>query len=112
MWMKVVCLVIAATKVSALQLRALPYQHAASTCRPAPPRAHIALALDAATFVVDPNFNLAAGAALLGTVCGALEDLKGADGEYMRSRTRAHPPCTALVRHATRNPLRTHNSQE
>ena len=36
------------------------------------------IAMDA-TFIADPSFNLAAGSAVLGTLCGGLEDLK--DGE-------------------------------
>ena len=38
-----------------------------------------------ATFVADPSFNLAAGSAILGTICGGLEDLK--DGENKKLPT-------------------------
>ena len=34
-------------------------------------------------FVADPSYNLAAGAAILGTVAGGLEDLKGGDGKKL-----------------------------
>lgn len=42
------------------------------------PRARAAAMVDP-TFIADPSFNLAAGSALLGTVCGGLEDLKDGD---------------------------------
>ena len=41
--------------------------------RMSPPRA----------LVIDPSYNLAGGAALLGTLCGGLEDLKDSDGNKL-----------------------------
>ena len=38
---------------------------------------------DGSAFVVDASYNLAAGAAVVGTICGGLEDIKGADGEKL-----------------------------
>ena len=40
-------------------------------------------AMDASTFVADANFNLAAGSAILGTICGGLEDLKDGDDKKL-----------------------------
>ena len=34
----------------------------------------------AEVFVADPSYNLAAGAAVFGVICGGLEDIKGGDG--------------------------------
>lgn len=33
--------------------------------------------------IIDPSFNLAAGSAVIGTICGGLEDLKGKDGNKL-----------------------------
>lgn len=45
------------------------------------PRARPVVAAD--LFVADPSYNLAAGAAVIGTIFGGLEDIKGGDGEKL-----------------------------
>ena len=51
--------------------------------RPARPRhPHAKLILPELT-VVDPSYNLAAGSAVVGTLCGGLEDIKGPSGDKL-----------------------------
>lgn len=75
MMMRIVYLLLIGS-ASALQLAGVPRLSR-------PMRIH-APVMDA-TFVADPSFNLAAGSAILGTICGGLEDLK--DGESKKLPT-------------------------
>ena len=46
----------------------------------APPRT---TAIRADLSVIDPSYNLAAGAAVVGTICGGLEDIKDGEGKKL-----------------------------
>lgn len=65
---------------SALLLACTAFQPALLRPTPRAQLSHVRVRMVADVFVVDPSFNLAAGAAIVGTICGGLEDLKDGKG--------------------------------
>lgn len=71
-------LVLAAPGAFALQASAASLHRFSPSAMGNARNSHARMAAD--IFVADPSFNLAAGAAIVGTICGGLEDLKDGDG--------------------------------
>ena len=67
--------VLLAASSSALRLPAVP-----TALRAAPRAAPIKMV---APFIADTSYNLAAGSAVLGTICGGLEDIKDGEGKKL-----------------------------